>query len=94
LEGAGERSRHGDLLGAGRFWVRNTVGARTLFILHTHLYCPWGSNILLHDGYRGSFQGQRGRGVALTTFPNLAPKIWMNEWIYTPTVCRYELLRT
>jgi hypothetical protein len=35
---------------------------------------PWGPPSLLHSGYR-SYQGERGWGVAFTTYPNLAPRL-------------------
>jgi hypothetical protein len=36
---------------------------------------PWGPPSILHNGYRVFPGGKRGRGVALTTHPHLAPRL-------------------
>ena len=44
----------------------------------------WGPPSLLHNGCRFFFSGVSGRGVALTTHPNLSPML-KKEYSYTST---------
>ena len=65
-----QRSRYGDSLQAGR---GSNPGGIEVFVTLTDR--PWGSSILLQNGYHLSFPWVSGRGVTLVTHNHLASRL-------------------